>query len=221
MPKAAKTLATEARGAALRVGARVAVTRAEGPGARFALWLQGCSIRCPGCCNPHLFDDKGGSLVERAALLAEVVAVRGEIEGVTLLGGEPFEQAESLAPFARGARELGLSVMTFSGYTLEELRTQAASRTAFFDLLAVTDVLVDGRYAASRPEQDRRWAGSANQRFHYLTDRYTPCIEHPAPDEPLRAMEIRIGADGRVTANGWPALRATGTRDRGPSLLGR
>jgi anaerobic ribonucleoside-triphosphate reductase activating protein len=180
------------------------VTRAEGPGARFALWLQGCSIRCPGCCNPHLFDPRGGALVAVPALLAEVASVRSDVEGVTLLGGEPFEQAEALVAFARGVRDLGLSVVAFSGYTREEL--EARGDPAVAGLLASTDVLVDGRYEASRPETERLWAGSTNQRFHYLTGRYSPAIERPLPEEPLRVVEVRIGADGRLAANGWPAI---------------
>lgn len=187
----------------LRVGARVPVTRAEGPGARYALWVQGCSIRCPGCCNPHLFESTGGELVPVATLLAEVAMVRAEVEGVTLLGGEPFEQAAGLAAFASGVRALGLSVLTF-GYRLEELR---ARRDPGIDaLLASTDVLVDGRFEAMRPEKERLWVGSTNQRFHYLTARYTPAIERPLPGEPLRSVEVRLGPDGRLGLNGWPAL---------------
>ena len=192
----------------LRVGARVPVTRAEGPGARYALWLQGCGIRCAGCCNPHLFDPKGGERVDPAVLLAEMAAVRGEIEGVTLLGGEPMDQAGALVPLLQGAHGLGLSVMLFSGFTLGELRARADP--AVRDVLALVDVLVDGRYDASRPEPDRSWAGSTNQRFHYLTDRYSPAIERPATGAPLRTVEVRIGLDGRLSANGWPVV---GRRD--------
>ena len=188
--------------APLRVGARVPVTRVEGPGARYALWLQGCSIRCPGCCNPHLFDAALGSVVAVETLLAEVEAARPAIEGVTFLGGEPFDQAAALGGLAAGTRALGLSVMTFTGYTLEELRARADA--AVGALLRATDVLVDGRYDAARPERKRRWVGSKNQRFHYLSDRYSPEIEVPPAGEPLRAVEIRIEADGRVLANGWP-----------------
>ena len=176
----------------MRVGARVPVTRAEGPGARFALWLQGCSLRCPGCCNPHLFEAEGGALVSVADLLAEVAAVRASIEGVTLLGGEPFEQAGALAAFASGVRALGLSVLSFSGYRLEELR--ARRDPGVEALLAATDVLVDGRYEAARPETTRLWAGSTNQRFHYLTDRYSAV--HRAPRRGRRRLRVGRGSPG-------------------------
>jgi len=194
--------------ASVRVGARVPVTRVEGPGARYALWVQGCSIRCPGCCNPHLFEAAGGEAVGVDTLLAEVRRARPAIEGVTFLGGEPFEQAPALARLAAGARALGLSVMVFSGYTLEELRARADA--AVEAVLRVTDLLVDGRYDARRPERSRRWVGSENQRFHYLTDRYAPEIELPTAGAPLREVEVRIETDGRVGANGWPVWRGRG-----------
>jgi anaerobic ribonucleoside-triphosphate reductase activating protein len=196
----------------VRVGARVPVTRVEGPGARYALWVQGCSIRCPGCCNAHLFDAAAGEVVAVNALLAEMRAVRAAIEGVTFLGGEPFEQAAALARLAAGARALGLTVMVFSGYTLEELRARADPGAPA--LLRETDLLVDGRYDATRPERSRRWAGSENQRFHYLTGRYSPEIEIPPDGAPLREVEVRIGADGWVHANGWPLWGTGGLSSR-------
>jgi anaerobic ribonucleoside-triphosphate reductase activating protein len=191
---------------ALRVGGRVSLTRAEGPGARYALWLQGCSIRCPGCCNPQLFDPSGGRTVPVRAIVGEVAALRPQIEGVTVLGGEPFDQAEGLLALARGLRARGLSVIVFSGFTLEELRARRDRTIA--RILATIDVLVDGRYEAALPERERLWVGSANQRFHYLSGRYSPAIERPAPGAPLRTVEVRIGPDGRLSANGWPALAA-------------
>jgi anaerobic ribonucleoside-triphosphate reductase activating protein len=188
----------------LRVGARVAVTHAEGPGPRYAIWLQGCSLRCPGCCNPQLFDASGGEELPVERLLAEIAALRNDVEGVTLLGGEPFEQAGSLVALAHGVRALGLSMMAFSGYTLEELRARRDRSTDA--LLKAIDVLADGRYEARRPERERLWVGSRNQRFHYLTDRYGPDIERPAPSEALRTVEVRLGMDGTWSANGWPAF---------------
>ena len=187
----------------LRVGATASGTECEGPGRRFAIWVQGCRIRCPGCCNPQFFAARGGRDTSSEALLAEI-RVAAEIEGITLLGGEPFDQADPLAEVARGARELGLSVMTFTGYTLEELRARPDPGTAA--LLRETDLLVDGPYDASRPETVRRWVGSSNQRFHFLSGRYCPGIELPRPGEAHRSIEIEIAADGRLRVRGWPAL---------------
>lgn len=185
----------------VRVGGRVPVTEVEGPGARFALWVRGCSIRCPGCCNPHLFE-RGRESIPVDRLLDEVRGVLAHVEGLTLLGGEPFEQAPALARLAAGVRALDLSVMTFTGYTLEHLRARGDAGTDA--LLAATDVLVDGPYLAHRPERRRRWAGSENQRFHYMSSRYSPAIETPGEGEPLRGVEVRLSMDGRVLMNGWP-----------------
>jgi anaerobic ribonucleoside-triphosphate reductase activating protein len=196
----------EPRDQILRVGARAPVTEVEGPGRRYALWVQGCSIRCAGCCNPHFFAAGAGEAVRVHDLLAEVAALRGVIEGLTFLGGEPFEQAAPLARLARGARALGLSVVAFTGFTLDALR--ARSDPGVQALLAQVDVLVDGAFEAARPERRRRWVGSQNQRFHYLSARYTSAIETPSAEEPLRAVEVTVGVDGRVVLNGWPV--ATG-----------
>ncbi len=233
---------------ALRLGAVLDETLAEGPGLRFAVWVQGCSLRCPGCCNPHLFDTRRertaarddrlgvsnedaqllsvGALLERLSRAQQGFAVLGRrsfecqslehqashrLEGVTLLGGEPFEQAEALSLFARGAHALGLSVMTFSGYTLEELRAPSAPACSAA-LLAETDLLVDGRYDQRQPERARRWAGSQNQRFHFLTSRYAPGLELIAHGEVAQTVEVRIGGDGRALVSGWPEQLALGRR---------
>jgi anaerobic ribonucleoside-triphosphate reductase activating protein len=147
-----------------------------------------------------MLDARGGVATTAAALLARLRAVAAEVEGVTLLGGEPFDQAPALARLARGARALGLSVMTFTGYRLEALRGRRDAAA----LLAATDLLVDGRYDRARPERARRWTGSANQRFHFLTDRYAPGLERIPPGEPAERVEISIAPDGAVAANGWP-----------------
>jgi anaerobic ribonucleoside-triphosphate reductase activating protein len=182
----------------LRLGSRVRSTTAEGPGRRYAVWLQGCRIRCPGCCNPQFFDAAGGGSLPVATLLEEVAGERG-IEGATVLGGEPFDQPGSLGSFLRGVQGLGLSTVVFTGYLLEELRAVEEARRA----LEAIDLLVDGPYRATHPETRRRWAGSTNQRFHFLTSRYAPGIE-VVEGLPHRTVEVAIGLDGRVTAHGWP-----------------
>ncbi|MCB9536248.1 MAG: radical SAM protein [Myxococcales bacterium] len=182
--------------ALLRIALEVPDTEAEGPGRRYAVWVQGCPLRCPGCCNPDLLPFRGGRAVAPAELAARVVATPG-IEGLTLLGGEPFAQAAPLAEVAEQVRAAGLSVMVFSGFTLEALRARADAAR----LLAATDLLVDGPYDARRPDTRRRWVGSTNQRTLALTDRYDP--QSPRFFAP-REVELRL-VNGRLIVNGWPA----------------
>jgi anaerobic ribonucleoside-triphosphate reductase activating protein len=180
-------------------------TEAEGPGRRFAIWFQGCPLRCPGCCNPEFLRFEGGETIPVSRLLASLREARDEagVEGITLLGGEPFAHAPAGAALAAGAQEFGLSVMVFSGYTIEQLRERPEPAEA--DLLARTDILVDGPYLRDQPDTDRRWIGSKNQRIHFLTDRYSF-------DDQWRqrnTLEIRVRGD-EITVNGFPAGDAVG-----------
>ena len=180
----------------LRVAQMVADTEAEGPGKRFALWVQGCTLHCPGCCNPEMFaPDKGGTFVETSELAARIVATPG-IEGISVLGGEPFQQPEALAALCGLVRAGGLSVMIYTGYTLAELK----SRPSAAGLLAQADLMVDGRYEQTRPESRRRWIGSSNQVMHFLTPRYSP--DDPRFNTP-NTIELRF-EKGQLTINGWP-----------------
>ena len=179
-------------------------TVAEGPGRRAALWVQGCSIRCPGCFNPHSWPAAGGELIPWPVLADRVLAATAanEIEGLTLLGGEPFDQAGPLAALAEVVRAAGLSVMTFTGHVLEDLR--AAGREDWDRLLAATDLLVDGPYLAERPERTRPWIGSDNQRFWFLTDRYVH-LRAGLGAIPNR-LEVRIARSGQVAVNGFATV---------------
>src|SRR5215468_4636164 len=100
----------------MRVAQIVPATEAEGPGVRFALWFQGCPLRCPGCCNPEMLPFEGGTPMTAAEVLRQVEqAVREHgVEGVSLLGGEPLAHAAGAAVVARGVRESGLSLMVYS-----------------------------------------------------------------------------------------------------------
>src|SRR5207253_1603137 len=132
--------------ATLSIAQIVACTDAEGPGKRFALWFQGCPLRCPGCCNPEMLRFEGGTpmtLEEVVAQLSETHA-QHSLEGITLLGGEPLAHAAGGVALARAAHALELNVMVFSGFLLEEARRMDDS--AVQELLAETDILVDGPY---------------------------------------------------------------------------
>jgi anaerobic ribonucleoside-triphosphate reductase activating protein len=181
----------------IRIAHEIADTDAEGPGRRTAVWVQGCAIRCVGCCNPELFAADGGSQVDPDALADRVVA-RG-VEGLTVLGGEPFDQADGLASLCRAVQARGRTVLVFTGYTLDALRLRPDPAVAA--ALAAIDTLVDGPFERDRPERRRRWVGSENQRLWHLSGRYGD-----ADFEGANTVELRW--DGAtLTVNGWPGPR--------------
>ncbi len=196
----------------LRLTAEVACTRAEGPFRRYALWVAGCSLRCPGCCNPEFFDPGAGQTVELERLLERIDAAREAhaIEGITILGGEPLEQIEGVTELAREVSSRGLGVIVFSGYRLEE----ALEREGFAELWALIDALVDGPYdprrASSRAPHPRRYIGSTNQRLHHRSRRY----EDPARWRGEASAEVQIASDGLLSIHGEPGL----SRELGRSL---
>jgi len=179
----------------IRSAFTVDLTEAEGPGRRFALWVQGCSLACPGCCNPQMWSPGIGDETTVALLLQRVQRIAHSIEGISLLGGEPCEQDAPLAHFARQVRGLGLTVMTYSGYSLSELQDRGSA------LLKESDLLVAGRYRAELHTTKRRWIGSSNQTLHFLSDAYSP--DDPRFAEPNHA-ELILDSRGELTLVGFP-----------------
>jgi anaerobic ribonucleoside-triphosphate reductase activating protein len=181
----------------------VPVTTAEGPGRRFALWVQGCALGCRGCCNPRMLTHGRGTRVSVASLLRELdhARARHELEGLTLLGGEPLEQLPGVTALCEGAARRGLGVLVFTGYRLEEAR----ALPGFEALWPRVDTLVDGRYDARRPEPSpehggRRFIGSSNQRLQHRSDRYRdPALWHGSP-----RIEVHVDRDGGLSIHGEP-----------------
>jgi anaerobic ribonucleoside-triphosphate reductase activating protein len=176
----------------------------EGPGIRYVIWVQGCSLKCKGCFNPHFWSQHGGSSRDIDSLLHDVLAARikfPEIEGVTFLGGEPFEQPEALADLSQKLQKLDFSIMVFSGYTLAELKDEKSSQyVSRLNFLSSIDLLVDGRYQQDNVDIDRPWVGSKNQEFHFLTERYSKeTLFNSVKD----GLEITVLNSGEVQINGW------------------
>jgi anaerobic ribonucleoside-triphosphate reductase activating protein len=184
----------------LRVHATEPRSRANGPGSRFVVWLQGCTLGCPGCFNPATHPTIGGRDVEVGELAAELAAARDRVpglEGLSLSGGEPLEQAAGAAALLDAARVLGLSTLAFSGYTRDEIAALPDGPA----VLARLDVLIDGRYVAGE-RLATGLRGSANQRIHLLTDRYTLADVEATP-----VAEIRIAPGGEVVLTGVNPLK--------------
>ena len=119
-----------------------------------------------------------------------------DIEGITFLGGEPFEQADELAELSIKIKGLGLSVLCFTGYTLEELQSKNDDGVNLF--LSNIDLLIDGGFEQDKFDLSRPWVGSSNQRYIFLTDFYNQEIISRYKNK----IEARIGEDGKLEING-------------------
>jgi anaerobic ribonucleoside-triphosphate reductase activating protein len=135
----------------------------DGPGIRYAVFTQGCPHHCPGCHNPdsHSFD--GGQEKDTSEIL-DAVRKNPLLDGVTFSGGEPFEQPEALAEIAKEVHKLGMNVVTYTGYTFEELLQGKQQRPGWDALMQQTDYLVDGRFERDQRSIALKFKGSANQR---------------------------------------------------------
>jgi anaerobic ribonucleoside-triphosphate reductase activating protein len=185
-------------GPVLRVHRFLPHSRANGPGARAVLWVQGCSLGCPGCYNPRTHSVSGGEAVAVAELLARLVALGDEVEGLTVSGGEPLQQRPALLELLRGVRrETALSVLVFTGFRWEEVQRMPEAD----ELLARIDVLIAGRYEAER-HLARGLLGSANKTVHLLTGRYTL-----ADLEAVPPAEVVIAPGGEVVLSGIDPVR--------------
>lgn len=168
-------------------------TKVEGPENRYCIWVQGCSHHCRGCQAVHTWTHKGGTLLSVDDIIEDIFKQKG-IEGITFLGGEPFEQAEALGEIAEACQKAGLGVLCFTGGYLEELRLDNKNKK----LLDNIDLLIDGPFEIDKVEYSRPWCGSANQRYHFLTDRYNEEIFEKYHNK----VEINISKNGQVFMNG-------------------
>jgi anaerobic ribonucleoside-triphosphate reductase activating protein len=170
----------------------------NGPGSRAVVWVQGCLRECPGCFNPASWTFEMNQLISIDSLAHKILS-NFRNQGVTFSGGEPFWQAPALATLARQLKAAGLNVMSFTGFTLEQLRSPYAPAGAQ-NLLEQLDLLIDGPYVESlaihRPDS---LVSSSNQRVHVfnpaLSDRLTWASDQ---------VEIHVLKDGsRIVTGYW------------------
>ncbi len=136
----------------------------DGPGIRMVIFAQGCKHKCKGCHNPatHSFD--GGKLVGIDEIVSSIEK-NYLLDGVTLSGGDPFEQAETFAELAREVKKMGKNVITYTGYTFEQLMKYSSERKGYRELLENTDMLVDGPFVLEEKSLQLKFKGSKNQRI--------------------------------------------------------
>jgi anaerobic ribonucleoside-triphosphate reductase activating protein len=175
-------------------------SQVNGPGLRSVVWVQGCTLACPGCFNLHTHPHKPVKLVDPQELGRELIALP-DTEGLTISGGEPFQQADACAVLAATMQGAGRSVMVFSGYPYGYL-SSATDRDVVTFLRSI-DILVAGPYVEHLKTDGRSWLASANQELIFLTDRYKISSHGEAPEEAI----VEIKGDGH-------AMQLTGFPDK-------
>ncbi len=179
--------------AIINVHSVITLSGINGPGKRMVIFFQGCNHKCQGCFNPdtHPFIKK----TEYPAESIIGMHYRSGIEGITVSGGEPFYQRRGLLQLLRSARDVfDLSTVVYTGFSYEKLSESSLCRNIF----RYTDVLVDGRFEHSKKEPTTLARGSTNQRFHFLSCKYS------ASDFIMDGkIELIVGTDGTVTQTGF------------------
>jgi anaerobic ribonucleoside-triphosphate reductase activating protein len=180
----------------MRVAEIVPSSAIYGVGNRFVIWVQGCSLRCVGCWNTAMWEFGLGDDLSVDTLLQSITNTT-DIEGVTILGGEPFDQYVDLLLLAKNIKAAGLTLMLYTGYELSELHAKAQT-----EILAYTDILITGRYVQSQRNTNLQWIGSENQSIHFLTAAYR---DYKLQDS--NYVEIHIDEFGKIQMLGFPNLK--------------
>ncbi|MEW9123421.1 MAG: anaerobic ribonucleoside-triphosphate reductase activating protein [Thermotaleaceae bacterium] len=138
----------------------------DGPGLRAVIWTQGCKHHCKDCHNPTTHDFNGGFLMDTQDIASELESLRLN-RGITFSGGDPFEQPLECLELAKKAKELGLDIWCYTGYTFEELMNTKGNRykEGWLEFLKSIDVLIDGPFILEKKNLLLRFRGSENQRI--------------------------------------------------------
>lgn len=180
----------------IRLHKFIANTTAEGPGTRACIWTQGCLRICPGCLSESTWDINGGYEESVEDVIDKIFEQRFNIEGLTILGGEPFLQTEQIKEILKRTKELRLNTMVFTGYLLEELIMNEKHK----ETLRYIDLLVDGPFEKDKYDISRPWVGSSNQRFIAMSEDMKSIEEILTQSK--NKIELHFGKDGKIELNG-------------------
>lgn len=171
------------------------ISRVNGPGKRFTLWTQGCSKGCVNCFNPETWNNKNNIVLSTSEIFEMIKDF--ELEGVTITGGDPFEQEEELLELLILISSLSLSkgVIVFTGFTYDEIRENKI-REKCCDYI---DVLIDGRYEDNNRVTDC-FKGSSNQNIIYFSSKIKE-------EELIMDQEVEVSlGDGIISVTGFPSI---------------
>lgn len=142
-------------------------TTVDGPGFRTAIYMAGCTHRCPGCHNPQSWDFNAGIEMSLDEILA---VVREEDFDVTLTGGDPFCSPAHTLQLVKAIKGAGYGIWVYTGYLHEEILKNRDLRP----ILDYVDVVVDGPFIETKRDPDLKFRGSSNQRIISLKGNSRP-----------------------------------------------
>ena len=167
-----------------------------GPGKRWVLWTQGCTLACKSCWNTQTWAKHGGKEISISTLV-ESITCQEDIEGITILGGEPFQQLDGIAELIKSVKQLGLTVMLYTGYEKAEFND------LMWQCFNSSDLVIAGRYRHDLRDVGLIWRGSTNQILESPTGYYDV-----TKFEESQEVEIHIDHEtNEVTLTGYPDLQ--------------
>ena len=167
-----------------------------GPGKRWVLWTQGCTLACKGCWNTQTWSKNGGKKISISTLV-ESITSQEDIEGITILGGEPFQQLDGIAELIKYVKLLGFTVMLYTGYEKAEFND------LMWQCFNSSDLVIAGRYRNDFRDVGLVWRGSTNQILESPTGYYDV-----TKFEESQEVEIHIDHEtNQVTLTGYPDLQ--------------
>ena len=145
-----------------------------GPGERVCIWTQGCNKRCIGCISPELQPFSGNDISEETfANIIIQVARKGNCKGITISGGDPFEQAKSLLKLLKLLRNEFDDILVYTGFELADIQGDLVGTESKM-CLEYLDVLIDGKYIDELNFNNCVLRGSSNQKIHFINKELAP-----------------------------------------------
>lgn len=161
----------------MRIGRILSPVHSLGPGERLCIWTQGCSKKCMGCISPELQEPYESDIEEEILWkLMQQIADKNNCSGLTVSGGDPMEQSDSLLMLLEKARRRFEDILVYTGFSIEDILKGCAGR-AGIKCLDYIDVLIDGRYVKELNTSDCVLRGSSNQKITYLNKKMKPIYE--------------------------------------------
>lgn len=164
-----------------------------GPGIRYVIWIQGCSIHCKGCWNKEMWSFKTKNEISINNLYEKIINDKELIQGITILGGEPFDQYDELLILLKQIRKTDLSIILYTGYTLVQLQEKKQT-----EILNFIDILITAPYKEELRTLKDGLIGSTNQKILFLTETYKQ-----KDISNINESEISIDENGKINIYGY------------------